>query len=65
MTYLDHFTTNLDFLDNFRMDLMFKEYRSKIRWSLTRIDSITKLIKLIRLITFLKVQLLRGLNLTH
>ena len=36
----------------------------EIEWSLTHIDPITKLIKLIKLNTVLKVHLLNGLNLT-
>ena len=65
MTYLDHFTISLDFLDESKMDEIFEEYRSKIRWFLTYIDSITSLIKLFKLITLLEIQLLRGSNLTH
>ena len=54
MTYLDHFTTNQDFLDESKIDLIFKVFRSKIRLSLTHIDSITSLIELFKLITLLE-----------
>ena len=37
---------------------------NEIEWSLTHIDPITRLIKLIKLNTLLKVYLLKGLNLT-